>query len=165
MVMNMLVLADERHPGCVIVERTPAFARIRARVWSRRSDLALASGVSPDSVAHLSLRAHELIGYPTRSTLARTIRRLLEDVRLPLHPMHFNVPICKSKVWRSRETLEQLADRLLGAEPLDVRGLAQIRLLLSDGTGPLYGRPGADDLAPALERAIAALDVVEEPQA
>src|ERR1700759_3347727 len=115
--MNVLVLADERHPGCVIVEHAPALARIRARVRTRQSDRALASGASPDSLAHLSLRAHQLIGYPTRTALARAIRRLLDDVRLPLHPMHFNVPLCRAKVWRSRDTLTQLADRLTGEEP------------------------------------------------
>jgi hypothetical protein len=62
-------------------------------------------------------------------------------------------------VWRSRDTLEEVADRLIGDEPLDSRGLAQLRLLLSDGAGPLYYRPGANDLEPALKRAVAALEV------
>jgi hypothetical protein len=91
--------------------------------------------------------------------LAQSIRRLVQDTTHPLRPLHFSVPICRSKIWRCRHTLEELADRLLSAEPLDARGLAQLRLLLSDGGGPLYGRPGEDDLAPALERVIAALEV------
>lgn len=160
MVMNMLVLADERHPGCVKVERTPPLVRLRARIRARQTDRALASGISPDSSACLSVRAHELIGCPTRSALARAIRRLVDDARHPLQPMSFNIPICRSKVWRSRDTLEQLADRLLSDGPLDARGLAQIRLLLSDGAGPLYDRPTADDLEPALRRAMSALEVL-----
>ena len=159
MVMNMLVLTDKRHPGCVKVERTPPLVRVRTRVWARQTDRALASGISPDSSACLSVRAHELIGYPTRSALARAIRRLVEDAGHPVRPLSFNIPMCRSKVWRSRDTLKQLADRLLTDGPLDARGLAQIRLLLSDGAGPLYDRPSADDLEPALRRAMAALDV------
>ena len=105
------------------------------------------------------MRAHNCIGGPTRLALARAIRRLVQHAGHPVTPMSFHVPICRSKVWRSRKTLEDLADRLLTDGPLDARGLAQIRLLLSDGAGPLYDRPNADDLEPALECAIAALDV------
>jgi hypothetical protein len=159
-VMNMVVLADERHPGCVKLERTRTLVRVRARVQARQSDRALASGISPDSSACLSVRAHELIGCPTRAALARAIRRLVDDAGHPVRPMNFSVPLCRAKIWRSRDTLEGLADRLLTDGPLDARGLAQIRLLLGDGAGPLFDRPTADDLQPALERAIAALDVV-----
>jgi hypothetical protein len=158
--MNMLVLADERYPGCVKVERTPALVRVRARVHAHQSDRALASGISPDSNACLSVRAHELIGCPKRVALARAIRRLVDDAGHPLGPRSLHVPICRSKIRRSRDTLEDLADRLLSDGPLDARGLAQIRLLLSDGAGPFYDRPSANDLAPALESAIAALEVV-----
>ncbi len=157
--MNMLVLADERHPGCVRLERNRPMARVRARMWALHADRALAAGISPDSSARLSLRAHELIGCPTRAELARAIRRLLNDANHRVRPRSFSVPICRAKVWRSRDTLQALADRLLGDGPLDARGLAQIRLLLSDGAGPLYARPRANDLEPALARAIAALEV------
>ena len=158
--MNMLVLADERHPGCVRLERTRTLARVRARVRARHSDRALASGISPDSNACVSVRAHELIGWPTRAALARAIRRLIHEAGHPVTPMSFHVPLCRAKIGRSRDTLEGLADRLLTDGPLDARGLAQISLLLSDGAGPVYDRPNANDLQPALERAIAALDVV-----
>lgn len=158
--MNMLVLADERHPGCVRLERTRTLVRVRARVRARHSDRALASGISPDSNACLSVRAHELIGWPTRAALARAIRRLVREAGHPVTPMTFHVPLCRGKIGRSRDTLEGLADRLLTDGPLDARGLAQISLLLTDGAGPVYDRPNADDLQPALERAIAALDVV-----
>jgi hypothetical protein len=159
MVMTMLVLVDERNPGCVIVERSRAVARMRARVCARQLDRALARGISPDSRAGLSVRAHELIGVRARCTLSRSIRRLLDDALHPLRPLSFSVPVCRSKVLRSRRTLEELADRLVGDEPLNARGLAQLRVLLSDGVGPVYTRPGADDLEPALERAMAALEV------
>jgi hypothetical protein len=157
--MTTLVVADKRNPGCLIVERSRAVAHVRARMGARQLDRELARGASPDSSAVLSVRAHDLIGVRTRSVLAQSIRRLVQDTTRPLRPLHFSVLICRSKIWRCRHTLEELADRLLSAEPLDARGLAQLRLLLSDGAGPLYGRPGEDDLAPALERVIAALEV------
>ena len=157
--MTTLVLTDRRNPGCVVVARSRAVARVRARVCARGLDRELAQGISPDSRAVLSVRAHDLIGARTRLVLAQSIRRLVDDAAHPLQQLHFAVPICRSKVWRCRHTLEDVADRLAGGEPLDARGVAQLRLLLSDGAGPLYDHPGADDLEPALQRVVAALEV------
>jgi hypothetical protein len=159
MIMTTLVLVDERNPRCVIVERSSAVSRVRARVCARQLDRALARGISPDSRAGLSVHAHELIGVRARSTLSRSIRRLLDDALHPLRPLSFNVPVCRSKVLRSRRTLEELAERLAGDEPLNACGVARLRLLLSDGAGPLYVHGHADDLEPALQGAIAALEV------
>ena len=162
MVMTMLVLADKRNPGCVIVERSRATARVRARMCTRRLDRALAQGVSPDSSAGLSVHAHDLIGARARCTLSRSIQRLIEEALHPLRPLSFSVPICRAKVLRSRCALQEVADRVAGEEPLSAHGLAQLRLLLTDGVGPLYTHPGADDLAPALERAMDALEVAPD---
>src|ERR1700744_1279076 len=118
MVMTTVVLADERNPGCVIVERSRAVARMRARMCARRLDRALARGISPDSSARLSVHAHDLIGVRARGVLSRSIRRLLDDAVHPLRPLSFNVPVCRSKVLRSRRTLEELADRLTSHQPL-----------------------------------------------
>jgi hypothetical protein len=159
MVMTTLVLSDNRDPSCVIVERSRATARVRTRMRARQLDRALAQGISPDSSAGLSVRAHDLIGSRERGTLAQAIRRVMDEATQPPRPLHFSIPICRSKVWRSRRTLQELAERLVSGEPLDARGLAQLRLLLSDGAGPLYGHPGANDLEPALERVRDALEV------
>jgi hypothetical protein len=158
MVMSMLVLADQSKPGCVIVRRAPAGSRIRAHLCARRLDRALAAGAPPDSRADLEVRAHGLIGSRERVALAQAVRRVVADA-YAARPLQFAVPICRRKVRRSGQALLELVDRLLGDEPVDARGLAQIRLLLSDGAGPMYVRPGADDLEPALARAVAALDV------
>jgi hypothetical protein len=159
MVMTMLVLADERNPGCVIVRRARAASRLRAHVCARRLDRALAAGIPPDSRADLSVRAHGLIGSRERLALARALARLIADAEPSARAMRFSVPICRRKVLRSRHALLELIDRLRSDEPVDARGLAQIRLLLSDGAGPLYIYPHADDLEPALASAVAALDV------
>ena len=163
MVMTMLVLADKRNPGCVIVRRARAGSRLRAHLCARRLDRALAAGIPPDSRADLSVRAHGLIGSRERLALARALRRLMADAEPTARPLRFSVPICRRKVRRSRQALVDLVDRLLGDEPVDARGLAQIRLLLSDGAGPLYMHPRADDLEPALAGAVAALDVQTQP--
>jgi hypothetical protein len=135
---------------------------MRTHLWthvrSHRLDRGLASGLSPDSSAALSLRAHTLIGARARAVLARSLRNLVEDAQRPLQPLSLGLPICRRKILRSRNTLEKLAERLVSRDPLDVAGVAKVRLLLSDGCGPVYDRPGADDLEPALQEALDALE-------
>lgn len=119
----------------------------------------MASGTSPDASPALSLRAQILIGAKERKRLARTIRRLVRDAQFPLTPLTPGVPMCRRKIQRSRKTLQALAERLAGASPVDARGVAQVRLLLCDSSGPLCWRSGADDLEPAVQEAIEALEV------
>jgi hypothetical protein len=155
--MTTLLITDPINPGCVVSERS----RTRTHVWihlhAQQLDHALASGVSPDSSAALSLRAYRLIGETARAALARSVRRLVEDARRPLGPL--DPPICRRKVRRSTQTLHELADRLVSGDPVDACGVAQIRLLMQDAAGPIYDRPAADDLEPALRRARQALEL------
>jgi hypothetical protein len=67
------------------------------------------------------------------------------------------LPICRRKVLHAWLELEELADRLLSCNPVDVRGVAQAQLLLADGGGPLYIGPGLSDLEPVLRSAVDAL--------
>ena len=53
--------------------------------------------------------------------------------------------------------LEALADRLQAPDQVAAQGVAQARLLLTDGTGPLYRRGETDDLRAAVARALACL--------
>jgi hypothetical protein len=158
--MSTLLLIDHGNPRCVISERSRAHIRLSARMRARALDRALASGVSPDSSAALSVRAHTLIGSPSRVRLARILRGLITDACQPLTPLSPSVPLCRRKIMRSAHTLEELADRLLADDPVDVRGVAQIRLLLIGDPGALYDHPRADDLEPALREARRALDLV-----
>jgi len=133
--------------------------RLRAYLRSRELDRALATGVSPDSSGAISLRAHTLVGAATRSALARSVRRLIEDAQQPLSRLTPVVPICRRKILSSRKTLEELADRLASGDPVDARGVAKARLLLSDGAGPVYNQPAADDLEPALHEVLRTLQL------
>ena len=157
--MSTLLLTDQSNPGCIVSERSRARTRLSTRLRPRALDRALAAGVSPDASAALSLRAHTLIGATTRAGLARTIRRLIADARQPPHPFAAYVPLCRRKIMRSAQTLEGLAERLTSGEPVDARGIAQVRLLLIGDCGALYDYPAANDLEPALQEAIRALEL------
>jgi hypothetical protein len=158
--MSTLLLTDRSNPSCIVSERSRVLTCLSTRLRSRALDRALAAGVSPDSSAALSLRAHALIGPATRARLAWTIRRLIADAHHPLHPLTPYVPLCRRKIIRSAGTLEEVAERLQGDGPVDARGVAQIRLLLIGDRGALYDYPAADDLEPALQEALHALEVV-----
>jgi hypothetical protein len=156
--MTTLLLTDPANPGCVIQQRSLTSTRVCAQLRSHGLDRALASGVSPDSSAALSLRAQALISARARRALARSLQRLIEDARRPLGPFTPMVPICRRKILRSRESLEQLAARLLSGDPVDACGMAKVRLLVTDGSGPVYDRPAAEDLEPAVQQALEALE-------
>jgi hypothetical protein len=151
--MRTLLLTDQSNPGCIIPERRRAMARLATHVRARALDRALAAGASPDSSAALSMRAQMLIGNASRASLARMIRRLIEDARHPLNPLTPHVPLCRGKIMRSARTLEQLATRLLDGEPVNARGVAQIRVLLVGDCGVLCENPRADDLCPIVSSA------------
>jgi hypothetical protein len=69
------------------------------------------------------------------------------------------VPLCRRKIVAAEGFIDQAADRLLAAGPVDARGVAQIHLLLTDARGPVYDHPLANDLQPALRAATEALEL------
>jgi hypothetical protein len=55
-----------------------------------------------------------------------------------------------------------LADRLAAPGPVDVRGVAEVQLLLTDGTGPLYFRGATEELRARVADAMRRLEVRDE---
>lgn len=157
--MTTLLLIDRANPRCVLPQPGRIRTRLLVHLQADELDRALATGVSPDSSAALSLRARTLIGAHTRVGLARSIRTLIKDAQRPINPLSPGIAMCRRKVLRSSESLERLAERLLNGGPVDARGVAQARMLLHDGYGPVYNRPAADDLEPAVCAAIDALEI------
>jgi hypothetical protein len=69
------------------------------------------------------------------------------------------VRICRTKITQAGPALAELANHLVSPGPVDASGMARVKLLLRDGSSPLYRRPEADDLEDALQEAIAALEL------
>jgi hypothetical protein len=63
-------------------------------------------------------------------------------------------------VFEAADDIDALAQRLASPLPREARGVALVRLLLTDGTGPLYSRRSREDLGAAVRRARAALEVI-----
>jgi len=137
--------------------------RLAARLRAARLDGELAAGSSPDTSVRLSLRARVLGRTSTRLELARHLRGVIADAERGRRPQSFRMPVCRRKVLNARPELEELATRLTAPGVLGVEGIALTRRLLTDGRGPIYTRPGADDLVIALVEALLALDPCPRP--
>lgn len=148
--MTTLLLYKQPDTGYLTCERPRMRARLLARVGAWTLDGALANGACPDSSASLSLRAHKLISQTTRRQLADELHRLIHDAVRPPHPAISAVPICWRDVLLAREQIEALADLLVSSAPVDVRGIAQLHVLLRDGSSPLYYPPRAGQLEQTL---------------
>ena len=159
--MSTLLLTDTWETGYVRWRRTRPRDLLRRRVRSRRLDLALADGASPDASGALSLHAHELIGMRVRTTLARTLQRVMADALVTDHRHGPTVPICRAGVLRCRGTFEYLSGLLKEPGPVNARGVALTRVLLSDGASPLYSRRDDGALDRWLAAAIESLAVDE----
>lgn len=157
--ISTVLLSEHSDGDRVTARRVRTRDRLLARLHTDRLDRALAAGTTPDSDPQLSLRAHRLIGVGVRRDLSREVGSLGRAARRPRNLYDPEVPLRRRKIINADELLRKLASRLLAPGPVNAGGVARVRLLLRDGSGPLYTHPGADDLTPALQAAIDGLDV------
>jgi hypothetical protein len=134
--------------------------RLVARFRAGRLDQELARGVAPDTSAPLVLRAQRLIAPSTRAALAGEIQRILREATSGYVWVISRVAPRRREVLDAAEELDALARRLVEAAPVSAGGVARVRLLLTDGCGPLYF-PGAGDRLRTLVSA--ALEGLEQP--
>ena len=98
----------------------------------------------------------QLVSPPVRRSVARALRSVRDQ---GLRPAVYRASVVNVRAAAANWAgLERLAVRLEVLEqPVAVRGVARILELLADGTGPLYNPGRAQELGPALERALGAL--------
>lgn len=155
----MLLLLDERTDALVVRSARP-WELVKAGLCPHHLDEELARGASPDATGPLALRAQTLARESFRRGLARSARQILaEAVRPPsarpaLGPA---VPVCRARIRAVAAELTELIDRLQLPGPVSVRGVAQVSVLLGDGSGPLYHPASRDDLRARLTEAAGAL--------
>ena len=132
--------------------------RLGARVLADRLDRRLAAGVSPESSILLAVRAHDLVTDKHRQSLATAIDRLVSEAVRPGPRPVTAVPVSWAAVRTARTELYELAGRLRAPAPVPARGVALVRRLLTDGSGPLFYTARADELPAATRRASASLE-------
>jgi hypothetical protein len=149
-----VVLVDLPRGGSVL-QRVTFGARVSARLRAAALDRALAGGAVPESDVAVTLHARRLISPTTRRQLAYTLRGIVESARRPSRPP---ARWPDAQVARAGSDLLALAERLERREAVDARGVARVRVLLSDGGGPLHVNRDADGLVQAAREAVAALE-------
>jgi hypothetical protein len=152
----MLVLYDTVHSS-VWVKYPTRRNRLRARLHANRLDHELANGASPDSTVARALRAQALVRPEVRLRLAGSIERLLAvPLRATGRPPVTSDPAFHRRVHAASDELNELIRYLRTPGPVPAQGVAKVRLLLTDGTGPLHR--GSGGLSHAVREAIAALE-------
>lgn len=143
----------------VYVEPVRLRHRLESWLLAERLDETLAAGADPDSDVLLALHAQRLACSSTRDELAASLQRLLRLSARPESGIERTRSLAVlTRVAAARPEIETLVERLLAPVPVPVRGVALVRLLLRDGTGPLFRYESRADLAQQVRRASDALD-------
>ena len=128
----------------------------RVRLHATRLDGEIADGADPMETGERAARAAQLLQPRMRNGLARGLRRAVLEARRTACVRSSAVHVARSAVWSCAPSLLQLAAEL-GDGGLRPRGVALTRLLLSDGTGPLYCARTEAELRAAIDEIRAAL--------
>jgi hypothetical protein len=151
--MRQRVLVERPGVGLVLSRVSP-WERVTARLRFATLDEALASGAEPEHRPALALRARRLMSARMRHRLAHSLRMSVALAQRPL-----SVPRTSGgpHIAAAADELLALADHLEGPWPVDVRGVALVCVLLTDGAGPLHRNHGASRLVAAARAAAEAL--------
>ena len=130
--------------------------RLWARLRARRLDRDLARGVPAHGSPALSWRAELLTRPSVTHELGAQLRALVSEAHDPGRAL-LRVHADPQRLVSVEADLRRLASRLDAARPSHPAGVAKVRLLLTDGTGPLYGCSSVQALSDAVQDAFAAL--------
>lgn len=131
--------------------------RVVTRWTASDLDRQLANGVDPMLSDELSLRVGQLGSAGRRLRLAGGLRGAVELANGNRRPL-ITTRLRRTEIRENDQLLLALADRLLGGEPLGVRGLAMTARLVNDRSSPLYRSGLTGSLRSAASDALAALE-------
>jgi hypothetical protein len=150
-------------PEADIPTRAPRLRdRVAARTRAHALDTELAHGAPPHLTPALALRARALSRPSQRAALARTLNEIVREARGARRRRLARVPVIKSEVLAATAQLTAVSRRLVAPGAIAAGGVASARLLLSDGSGPLYFAGAADDLSAAIAQVLEALGPVPD---
>ena len=153
-----LILIDTHDPSRFVLRRNRMWIRVLANLRASSLDRQLAAGRPPESGRLLAARAQKLVSPRMRRKLANDWERVVDLARYspPNHCPH--VPVCRHEVAAAEPELSEMLSFLLAPRPTAVRGVAMVRVLLSNGAGPLFNRHSPIGLRAAVRQATASLD-------
>jgi hypothetical protein len=143
----------------VTVNADSRWVRVLARIRATSLDRCLAAGENPATDRLLEARAHLIVARHGRLRLAHDWERLLVRARQPVVPRSPQLPVQAVTILAAEHHIRELVASIRRPVRVDPRGIALARLLLTDGTGPLYSPRRSADLVPALQAATANMTI------
>jgi hypothetical protein len=153
-----LIVVDARDPSRFVLRPNRLGLRLLANLRAASLDRQLAAGRAPESSRLLAARAQKLVSPRMRRKLARDWERVVDLARVPPPARCPHVPVCRHEVAAAAPELNEMLSFLLAPRPTGVRGVAMVRVLLSNGAGPLFNRHCPTELRVAVRQATASLD-------
>ncbi|BBX02391.1 hypothetical protein BST36_09780 [Mycolicibacterium moriokaense] len=135
--------------------RPSLMSRVKARLRADHFDRQLAVGVPAPAGSALAAHEARLTSMAEREAIARSLRAAVAEAEAS-HGLSSRIPIHATNIADAEDVIDAITLRLHSPRPVNARGMARLRLLLGDGTGPLY-RYGRGDLKGRLGAALAAL--------
>jgi hypothetical protein len=136
--------------------RPSLVARVTARLRAYQLDRQLAVGVPAPAGSALAVHEARLTSVAEREAIARALRLAVGDARAAATPRSSRIPVDPSNIAAAEDLIDAITLRLHSPRPVSARGMARLRVVMSDGCGPLY-RSGRGDLSGRLGAALAAL--------
>jgi hypothetical protein len=128
-------------------DRSGLWARVLARVLAPSLDLQLATGRPARSSNTLVIRAQKITSPDGRLGLARGWIKVMDSAGRRPAPPTPRAPLCRDRIAAAEWDVRGMIAVLASGRPIAARGAAMASGLLTDGTGPLYNRRSAVDLA------------------
>jgi len=111
---------------------------LRVRLQRSTLDHRLAAGSGADGTPELALRARQLADVREARDIAARLDAILFELDHPPAGLTARVPLQREQIAAARPFLANLAQELRDVERPRPEGVAQARLLLTDGDSPLY---------------------------
>jgi hypothetical protein len=137
--------------------RRPSLAaRVTARLRAYQLDRQLAVGVPAPAGSALAVHQARLTSVAEREAIARALRLAVRDARTGATLRSSRIPVDPSNIAAAEDLIDAITLRLHAPRPVSARGMARLRVVMSDGCGPMY-RYGRGDLSGRLGAALAEL--------
>jgi hypothetical protein len=142
----VLILGPD--PTSYLPRRPTLGHRLNARLLADRLDRELATGITPEASLLHALHAQRIVRPRSCRTLGRSLRRILAAAgadttsRVPTA-----TPICQANVRAAATMLALVVQRLERNGPIQARGIASLRLLITNGGGPIYRADAPENLS------------------
>ena len=151
---------ERSFPPSLVSPGRPRMAVLWAHLRAARLDRQLSTGTATWRSPTQAARSLQLTSVRKRRGLARALERLIEHAERPLTPFRGAVvQPCREQVHGAMPVILEIATCLRSPQPVNARGVALLRGLLSDGAGPCYTRSRPDALTIALQDVADALVV------